>query len=190
VELGVDVLQGLTRIDDLFRQQMCPFPVDLGDHLKAGLLQSVLGKGIGLHLDQDAVPWLVPGPSKCIWQVIINLVGNARQAMPDEGRLEVVSRRVYLSEIEASRHAHQFVAGTPQAGEFIVLSIRDTGSGIPRDALPRIFDLFYSGRKSSGYGLAVTRKIIEDMGGFLGVDSKTEGPDRGTVFTIYFPRAL
>jgi signal transduction histidine kinase len=188
MELGFEILQGLARIDTLCRQQSCPFPVDLAEHLKPALLQSVLGSGVDLTLNVDEPRWSVPGPSKSIWQVIINLVGNARQAMKESGRLRVSALPVQLTDVEAARRSHGLTVGTPQAGDYMTLTIRDSGPGIAPDALPRIFDLFFSNNKSSGYGLAVTLKIVEDMGGFIGVDSSTTEP-HGTVFTIYFPRA-
>jgi two-component system cell cycle sensor histidine kinase/response regulator CckA len=140
-------------------------------------------------MDLDPSPWTVRGPSIRIWQVIINLVGNARQAMKDFGSLEIATSGLSLTPEEAESLPHDFASRSPRAGDYMLLTIRDAGPGIPSELLGKIFDLFYSGQNSSGYGLAVTRELVEDMGGFLGIDSETEGEDHGTTFHVYFPRA-
>ncbi len=117
-----------------------------------------------------------PRASVCvpqIQQVLVNLILNARQAMPDGGLLTFT-----LTDNEAD--------GTAE------LAIRDTGAGIPRDALPRIFEPFYStktlGSESgggTGLGLPLCRDVIEAHGGRIRVESAV---GRGTCFTLKFPR--
>jgi signal transduction histidine kinase len=122
---------------------------------------------------EPAPPALVCGNQ--IQQVLLNLLTNARQAMPDGGR--VIIR----------------VAPDP-AGHTVDLSIRDTGSGIPADRLPHIFDRFYttksgpdaSGKGGTGVGLSMCREIIEQHQGKIRVEST---PGLGTAFTLKLPVA-
>ena len=110
-----------------------------------------------------------------VQQVLLNLLINARQAMPDGGRLII-------------KVSHDAAAKT------VDLMIRDTGSGIPAEKLPRIFDSFYttksgpdeSGKGGTGLGLAACKKIIEDHHGRIRVESSV---GKGTAFTIKLPVA-
>lgn len=122
---------------------------------------------------EPAPPALVCGNQ--IQQVLLNLLTNARQAMPDGGRVLIR------------------IAPDPASGA-IDLTVRDTGTGIPADQLPRIFDRFYStkrgpdasGKGGTGVGLAMCREIIEEHHGKIRVAS-TVG--RGTAFTLKLPAA-
>ncbi|QEH36793.1 Sensor protein ZraS [Aquisphaera giovannonii] len=99
-------------------------------------------------------------------QALLNLVLNAEHAMPDGGELILTSRR-----------------DGPQA----VIEVTDTGTGIPPEVLPRIFDAFYSTRSNgSGLGLPTTRKIVEAHGGLIDVQS---APGKGSRFTVRLPLA-
>jgi len=187
-KLSASLFRGLLDIQHYYEASENPQPVNLHAHLRTSMIQAVLGKGIRLRMNLDSDPWEVNGPSRAIWQVIINLVGNARHVMGDFGALEIETQKIHLTEEESVSLAHHYLSSGPRAGDFMLMKVRDTGSGIPSPNLPRIFELWVSGRQSSGYGLAVTRKIVEDMGGFIGVDSATEGDGRGTAFSIYFPR--
>jgi signal transduction histidine kinase len=188
-KLTATLFRRLLRLQDLCEQTECPFSVNPHAYLRDDMIQAIVGKGIRLTLDLDPEPWSVRGPSIRIWQVIINLVGNARQAMEDFGGLAIATRRVSLAEDEAESLPHDFASRSPRAGDYMHVSIRDTGPGIAAELLSKVFDLFYSGRNSSGYGLAVTRELVEDMGGFLGIESETEGEGHGTTFHVYLPRA-
>ncbi|HSA59403.1 MAG TPA: ATP-binding protein [bacterium] len=188
-KLSATLFRRLLRLQDLCEQTECPFSINPHAYLREDMIQAILGKGIRLRMDLDPSPWTVRGPSIRIWQVIINLVGNARQAMEDFGSMEISTRRVSLTAEEAESLPHDSASCSPRAGDYMQLTIRDAGPGIPAGLMGRIFDLFYSGRNSSGYGLAVTRELVEDMGGFLGIDSETEGEGHGTAFHIYLPRA-
>lgn len=188
-KLSATLFRRLLRLQDLCEQTECPFSINPHAYLREDMIQAIVGKGIRLTMDLDESPWQVGGPSIRIWQVIINLVGNARQAMKDFGSLAIETRRVSLTSDEAEALPHDFASQPPRAGDYMLLTIQDTGPGIFPELLPKVFDLFYSGRNSSGYGLAVTRELVDDMGGFLGVDSETEGDDHGTSFHIYLPKA-
>ncbi|MCA9263216.1 MAG: sensor histidine kinase [Planctomycetales bacterium] len=131
-----------------------------------------------IHVDRQYTPGAVPlaiANGNQIQQVLLNLMINARQAMPNGGELRI-------------RLTHDAAENT------VNLQIRDTGSGIPQDQLPRIFDAFFStkrgpdatGRGGTGLGLCACRDIIQAHGGRIRVES-TVGV--GTAFTIKIPAA-
>jgi signal transduction histidine kinase len=127
---------------------------------------------VEFHAEQSP-PAMVCGNQ--IQQVLLNLLTNARQAMPGGGRVVI---RV----------------APDAANNTVDLSVRDTGTGIPADQLPRIFDRFYttkngpdaSGKGGTGVGLAMCREIIEQHHGKIRVEST---PGVGTAFTLKLPAA-
>src|SRR5262249_20908353 len=117
-------------------------------------------------------------------QVIVNLAVNARDAMPDGGRLQVRTSNVLARECERY-HAK----GMP-AGDYVLIEVRDTGTGIPESILGRIFDPFFSTKevgKGTGLGLSTVYGIIKQTGGFIYVDSAVH---EGTTFRIFLPRHI
>lgn len=130
---------------------------------------------VGVEKDFQACPQAMVDGNE-IQRVLINLLVNARQAMPDGGTVT----------ISLSRDAEN---------DFVVLSIRDTGEGIPKESLPKIFDSYFSsksgpdatGKGGTGLGLAVCREIIEAHRGRIRVES-TVG--KGTMFVLRLPTAV
>lgn len=117
-----------------------------------------------------------------IEQVITNLVFNARDAMPDGGRLTIKTENFTLAE--------SGVAGLPELppGDYVKLSVTDTGKGMTRQVKARVFEPFFSTKdigKGSGLGLATCHGIIKQSGGDIRVESE---PGAGSTFTIYLPR--
>jgi PAS domain S-box-containing protein len=110
-----------------------------------------------------------------IMQVISNLISNAIYAMPNGGTLSIAVRSVI-----ASDH-------TPRNG--VILSIEDTGVGIPQEQLPRIFEAFYTTRSTigTGIGLFVARQFVEGHGGTIEVESRTDADFHGTRMSIFLP---
>ncbi len=114
-------------------------------------------------------------------QVIMNLVVNARDAMPRGGSLDLTTRNVVLDEAFRSRHPGAF------AGPAVSLAVRDTGCGMSPEVMARIFEPFFTTKsvgQGTGMGLSVVRGIVEQAGGFLEVES-TVGV--GTTFAVYLP---
>ena len=126
------------------------------------------------------LPLVAADPSH-VEQVLLNLCLNARDAMPDGGRLDLELRTVEL-DAEAARRR-----GAPAPGTFVLLSVLDDGEGIPQEIQDRIFDPFFSTREvdcGTGLGLATVHGIVAAHGGFIELESK---PPRGTRFRIGWP---
>jgi signal transduction histidine kinase/pSer/pThr/pTyr-binding forkhead associated (FHA) protein len=120
-----------------------------------------------LHLDLDPELPFIQADPQGMHRCLLNLVGNACDALEQgEGRVTLRTRKVGEAEIG--------------------ITVEDTGAGIPEDICERIFEVFFStkGSRGTGLGLAVTRKIVQEHGGSVEVDSE---PGRGTVFTVRLP---
>jgi two-component system, cell cycle sensor histidine kinase and response regulator CckA len=127
--------------------------------------------------------WPVLGNSTQLHQVLLNLCVNARDAMPRGGEMTLAADNVDLSADEAK--------GIPEAapGCYVLLLVADTGTGIPPENLPRLFDRFFTTKdpgQGTGLGLSTVARIVRNHGGFVSVKSEL---DVGTTFEIYLPRA-
>jgi PAS domain S-box-containing protein len=136
-----------------------------------------------VHIETDVEPDLlnVSGSSVHLVKSIYNLVSNAAEAMPNGGTITIKTRNHYL---DRPVRGYDEVKG----GDYVVLSVADTGEGIAAADLKRIFEPFYTkkvmGRSGTGLGLAVVWGTVKDHLGYIDVASE-EG--RGTIFTLYFP---
>lgn len=139
--------------------------------------------GVEMSLNLADNLGLINGSVSHIGQAIMNLVVNAFDAMPTGGKLTVTTEQVTLEKLISG------YTGIPQ-GDYVLLRVADTGMGIPKDALDRIFEPYYSkkkmGRSGSGLGLAVVYGIVKDHDGFYDVFSE-EG--KYTEIILYFPMA-
>lgn len=186
IRTAADRAAALTRQLLMFsrRQVMQPRPVDVDEivtHL-VKMLQRILGEDIRIELNLHASPALTQADAGMLDQVLMNLAVNARDAMPDGGRLT----------IETS--LRQVVAGT--AGEFpdvatgayLCLAVQDTGCGIPPENLSRVFEPFFTTKapgKGTGLGLATVFGIVKQHGGAVRVQSE---PGQGARFEILLPQ--
>ncbi len=165
------------------KQNMQPEMIDLRDTLGdlTHLLNRLVGEKIDLSWTHDPDLPRIRADKRQLEQVLMNLVVNARDAMPDGGRIQVETRALKLPEpLERDR------ACVP-AGDYVVMTVRDEGCGIAADRLPKIFEPFYSTKRvgeGTGLGLSMAYGIVKQSGGFIFADSVVGS---GTGFTIYFP---
>lgn len=165
------------------RETMRSKPLNLNSLLQdtVEMLGRIIGEQYELFTVLEEGIWTINADATHIEQVIMNLVINARDAMPEGGRITINTGNFSISEKQA--------AGRPgsRPGEFVHLSVRDTGSGIGPKQLPHIFEPFYSTKDASeggGLGLSVVYGIIVDHNGWIEVESAS-GP--GTTFDVYLP---
>jgi PAS domain S-box-containing protein len=178
---------GLTRQLLAFsrRQATSPRLFALGDVI-AGMdtmLRRLIGPEIDLIIVRPPVPAMVIADPAQIEQVVLNLVINARDAMPEGGRLTVRIEEVDLDEAAAVTQ----VEG--RAGRYARLSVSDTGTGIDAQTRAKLFEPFFTTKehgKGTGLGLSIVYGIVKQSGGYINVVSE---PGRGATFLIYLPTA-
>lgn len=149
----------------------------------ASILESTLPKSIdvGISISEDLLP--VVGDANQLHQVLMNLCINARDAMPEGGSLTIGGENTYIDE----NYARMQLEAKP--GQYVVISVADTGVGIPADVLGRIFEPFFTTKelgKGTGLGLPSIRAIVKGHDGFINVYSEV---GKGTEFKIYIPAA-
>ena len=165
------------------RQVIEPRPLDLNRHIEksARLLERLLGEGVQLVLRlAPGVGPIMADPSQ-IEQILINLTVNSRDAMPNGGTITIETRKQPIADPPP--------AASPvlKPGDYVILSITDTGTGIPEADLNRVFDPFFTTKpvgQGTGLGLASVYGAVQQNGGSIEVRSAS---GRGTVMTVYFP---
>ncbi len=165
------------------RQQLTPAAIDLNDTLVSllSLLKSTLGGSVSIETDTQANIWHALVDPTQIEMIILNLAINARDAMGDSGRLTLGTRNVVISE-PALR------AEDPSPGEYVVLSVTDTGTGMSEEVLSKAFEPFFTTKevgKGSGLGLAQVFGFAKQSGGGACIESR-EGI--GTTVKVFLPR--
>src|SRR5258706_3048205 len=164
------------------RQVLQPQAVDINS-ITSGLvsfLDKVIGKNIELKVITAAVDAVKADPTQ-LEQVLMNLCLNARDAMPDGGRLLIETEMVELDD----SYCRFYPYVTP--GRYAVLSVSDTGTGMDSETRERIFEPFFTTKergKGTGMGLATAYGIVKQHGGFIHVYSE---PGQGTLFRVYLP---
>lgn len=160
-------------------------PLDLNSVIDeiSRILLRVIREDIEFVFIPGAHPAIVQSDPIQVEQVLMNLTANARDAMPNGGKLTIETAAIRLNEPYVQEHA------TVPAGNYILLTVTDSGMGIPPQNLPHIFEPFYTTKEESegtGLGLATVYGIIKQSGGFICVSSE---PSMGTTFKIYLPHA-
>ncbi len=159
--------------------------LDLGEVLSdlSVLLRRLIGERIALGpVERPSDLWAVKADQSQFEQVIVNLAVNARDAMPDGGTLTLRAANVAAAE---TRHLGP---KSMPPGEYVLVEISDSGTGIPPDIMDRIFEPFFSTKevgKGTGLGLSTVYGIVKQTGGFIYPES-TIG--KGTTFRIFLPR--
>ena len=164
------------------RQRLEPVPLNLNQTL-AGLeelLRRTLGGNISVRLDLDDSLWQALTDPTQTEMIILNLAINARDAMPDGGQLTLTTRNTQVV-ARAQR------PDDPEPGEYVMLSIRDTGCGMSEEVLGKVFEPFFTTKdigKGSGLGLAQVFGFAKQSGGGVRIDT---APGHGTLVSVYLP---
>lgn len=160
-------------------------PLNLNDVIfdTVKLLERVIDRRINLTVELDNRLPLIHGDVNQMEQVIMNLIVNARDAMPSGGRITIRTT------------SREVVKGMPDvppyvpAGQYVIANVSDTGVGIPKDVMDKIFEPFFTTKergKGTGLGLSMVYGVVKEHRGFIAVQSI---PGRGTTFTLYIPAA-
>jgi two-component system cell cycle sensor histidine kinase/response regulator CckA len=166
------------------QQTLRPERLQLGDVLSelSILLSRLLGENIELKLEASADIWPVKADLHQFEQVIINLAVNARDAMPDGGKLTIHTANVDERDSEALGQ-HRV-----QPGEYVLIEVSDTGTGMAPEVMQKIFEPFFSTKevgRGTGLGLSTVYGIVKQTGGFIYAESELGA---GTTMRVYLPR--
>ncbi len=166
------------------RQVLAVRVVDLSTLLEESrkMLARLLPESIEFRLVIEPDLWSVRADATQLVQVLVNLAVNSRDAMPLGGLLEIGARNVVLGGDGAAAHGLE-------AGDYVCLSVRDSGVGMTPDIRERAFEPFFTTKEAaggSGLGLATVYGIVQQLGGCVEIDS---APARGTAFTLFVPRS-
>ncbi len=171
-------LLGFTRKGDFN-----PEPVDINNVIEESLKvsENIFEKKVDIEYDFYKDISIIEADTNQIDQILTNIFINARDAMPNGGTLSIKTTNIFLDK--------EFVRKNPklQPGNFVKMSIRDTGSGMAKETLNQIFEPFFttkSKNKGTGLGLATVYGIIKNHDGHIDVESE---PEKGSTFSIYLP---
>lgn len=167
------------------QQTLLPQKLDLDEALPdlSALLRRTLGEKVEFDLVLGRDVWPVHADPNQLVQVVLNLAVNARDAMPDGGKLSINTRNVPRRELAALA-----MPEPAEPGDYVLIEVTDTGTGIPEDIRDKIFEPFFSTKgvgEGTGLGLATVYGIVQQTGGQLYVESEM---GEGTTFGILLPR--
>ncbi len=145
------------------------------------IVQETFPKSIHFRTEISSRLWSVSADATQLHQVLLNLCVNARDAMPGGGLLTISAENTVMDEHYA------LMSVEAKAGPYVVLTVTDTGTGIPPELLDKVFDPFFTTKeigKGTGLGLSTVHSIVKSHGGFINVYSEM---GRGTKFRVYLP---
>ncbi|RJR32204.1 MAG: PAS domain S-box protein [Desulfobacteraceae bacterium] len=187
-----EIVKAAGRSSDLVRQLLAfarkqtisPRILDLNSEVSGilAMLQRLLGEDITLDWIPGKETWNIRMDPSQIHQVLANLLINSRDAMPDGGKITIESGNAVFNEASALENPNTF------PGEYVLLSVSDTGYGMSREIMDRIFDPFFTTKevgRGTGLGLSTIYGIVRQNSGFINVYSE---PGHGTTIRIYLPR--
>jgi two-component system NtrC family sensor kinase len=167
------------------RQPLEVKPVDL-NALVAGmadLMRRTIGETISIESRLGAGLWMTEADANQIENALLNLVINARDAMPEGGRLKIETGNETLEDAEIAKQ-HGVVPG-----KYVQLSVADSGTGIPQEVLDMVFEPFFTTKptgQGTGLGLSMVYGFMQQTGGHIRIESQ---PALGTIVRLYFPRS-
>jgi len=166
------------------KQTMQPKVLALGEVVGelAQMLRRLVGEGITLNVERDPDLWPVHADEAQLGNAIINLVVNARDAMPSGGTVTIKTAN------ETVTQAMALGTAIMPAGDYVRIEVGDTGTGMSKEIKSKIFDPFFTTKpvgQGTGLGLATVYGIVKQSGGYITVDSEV---GQGTCFKIYLPR--
>jgi signal transduction histidine kinase/CheY-like chemotaxis protein len=165
------------------KQIIAPRPVIIDETITniEKMLARLITEDVDLRLNLDATDAVVVVDPGQLDQVLINLVANARDAMPQGGTITITTGMVILEDDYVKRHDQE------NAGEYVLVKVSDSGAGIAENVIGRIFDPFFTTKevgKGTGLGLSMVYGIVKQHDGIIEVDSEV---GKGTSFRIYLP---
>jgi len=166
------------------KQPLMPKDIDIGRQVLGmeQLLRRTLGEHIECEFLLDRELWLASVDPGQLTSALLNLILNARDAMPGGGRLTVEVRNAALDKAYAEQH------GDVRSGEYVMVAVTDTGTGMTPDVAARAFEPFFTTKdvgKGTGLGLSMVYGFAQQSGGSMQIDSRL---GRGTAITLFFPR--
>lgn len=180
-ERGVSLSRQLLLFSRKQPMEFAPLNINrrVNDLLK--MLSNLIVEDITINTDLESDLWTVQADKGNIEQVIMNLTLNARDAMPNGGKLTIKTENVTLNEEQCK------VLPEARSGQFVCLSVADTGVGMDKETIQRVFEPFFSTKKAGkgiGLGLSTVYGIIKQHKGWINVDSE---PGKGSIFKLYLP---
>ena len=178
---GVDLTRQLLLFSRRQHLEMASLNVNRVIQDLTKMLNRLVGEDVSLTADFEPEIWTVEGNAGNFGQMIMNLVVNARDAMPEGGEITIKTRNVHVDE----EYCRIYRVARP--GKFVYVSVKDTGVGMDQAVIDRIFDPFFTTKgpeRGTGMGLAVVYGIVKEHGGWITVESS---PGNGAVFNIYLP---
>ena len=146
------------------------------------VMRRLVGEEVSLDVSLLDAPLFVCADDGQLQQVLMNLVINAKDAMPEGGRLSISTAREYIE------RSHFSISTNLAQGEYVVLSVADYGHGMDDAVKQRLFEPFFTTKEEgSGLGLSVVYGIVEEHKGAIVVDSE---PGKGSTFRVFFPLSV
>jgi signal transduction histidine kinase/CheY-like chemotaxis protein len=166
------------------RQPLAPKPLDLNGLVRdmTELLHRTLGEQVELESVLAPRLWTIEADANQLESAVLNLAVNARDAMPQGGKLTIETGNTFLDD----RYVETSAEVTP--GQYVLIAVSDSGAGIPKDVLSRVFEPFYTTKevgRGTGLGLSMVYGFVKQSGGHVTIYSET---GEGTTVKMYFPR--
>jgi len=165
------------------RQPLAPKSLDINALIKgvADLLHRTLGETVAFESVASAALWRAMADQGELENVLINLAVNARDAMPNGGKLTIETGNASLDEAYIAS-----ITEPVSPGQYVLIAVSDTGSGLTQEECGRLFTPYYTTKQhGTGLGLAIVQSVVSDHGGKISVESTKE---KETTFRIELPR--